>query len=201
MGNNIKLIIGLGNKGSEYDNTPHNAGFDMIDTIIAKHDMDYTGNIDDIRSKTHNHMQNKFNGLYLRSSIGSHNVIYLKPQTYMNLSGESAVKFKNYFKIENKNIIVIHDDIDLGLSIIKYKFAGNNAGHNGLKSLDSNITNGYHRLRIGVGRPDHPEIPISDYVLNQFSTEKYDILHSVISKTAYNFLDIIENRFSETSKS
>ena len=129
------LIVGLGNPGEKYKNTRHNIGFMVVNSIINS-----------INPTPINKPQ--FRGeLYKKN-----NLFLLKPQTFMNLSGESLLIVKNYFKIEN--IIVIHDDLDLAYGVIKIKKGGGNGGHNGLKSIDKLIGNDYIRVRIGISKPD-----------------------------------------------
>jgi PTH1 family peptidyl-tRNA hydrolase len=147
----MTLIVGLGNIGKEYENTRHNIGFIAIDKILS--------NLDNIISIN----KSDFKGELFKSG----DYLFLKPSTYMNLSGKSILAVKNFYKIDNENIIVVHDDLDLKLGALKFKRGGGNAGHNGLKSIDSNIGNDYHRIRIGIGRPEE-EMKVIDFVLGKF---------------------------------
>ena len=131
------LIVGLGNPGAEYVGTRHNVGFMAVDEIARRYG--FTA------------FKAKFDGLISEGKIAGQKVYLLKPQTYMNLSGNSAVKAANFYKILPSQIIVIHDDIDLRIDQVRAKIGGGTGGHNGLKSLDAHITNGYNRVRIGVG--------------------------------------------------
>ena len=156
----MKLIVGLGNPGKEYELNRHNVGFLAVDYLID------TLNASKISSK--------FKGELFKSS----EFFFLKPSTYMNLSGESAVLVKNYYKIDNDDIIVIHDDIDLKLGALKFKKGGGNGGHNGLKSIDKHIGFDYYRIRIGVGRPEKKE-EVVKYVLSNFTKDE---LQKIINK-------------------
>jgi PTH1 family peptidyl-tRNA hydrolase len=167
----MTLFIGLGNPGLQYEDTRHNIGFKVIDKLI-----DDSGARDISKSS--------FHGKLSRSA----NTIFLKPTTYMNLSGKSVQAIKHFFKIKLENIIVIHDDIDLPFGAVRFKKGGGHGGHNGLKSLDAMIGKEYLRVRIGVDKPEHKS-QVADYVLHDFNEEeiKYlDTLISHVSKASMN---------------
>ena len=150
----MTLFVGLGNPGSQYENTRHNIGFKTIDKLVDRF------SARDI-SKT------SFQGKLYRSASS----LFLKPTTFMNLSGRSVQPVKHFFKVELEDVIVIHDDIDLPFGAVRFKRGGGHGGHNGLKSLDSHITKEYVRVRIGVGKPEHKS-QVADYVLHDFSGEE-----------------------------
>ena len=160
------LFVGLGNPGSQYENTRHNIGFKVIDRLI-----DSTSARD--ISKT------SFQGKLYRSA----NTFFLKPTTFMNLSGKSLIAVKNFFKIELEDLIVIHDDIDLPFGALRFKKGGGHGGHNGLRSIDSYITKEYLRVRIGVGKPEHKS-QVSDYVLHGFYEDEEKVLEQLIDHVA-----------------
>ena len=170
------LIIGLGNPGLGYKFTRHNAGFLAIDHIAEKH------NISNFNSK--------FKSLITDFNFVNYKFLLAKPQTYMNLSGEAALMIKNFYKLQNSQIIVIHDDIDLKLGDVRIKVGGGHAGHNGLKSLDHLIGNDYKRIRVGIGRPES-RMDVSDYVLGKFTDEELKIINK-------NFKTITENLVNYT---
>lgn len=150
------LVVGLGNPGAEYAATRHNVGFMAADEIHRRYNFSA--------------FRNKFDGLIAEGQIAGEKVYLLKPQTYMNLSGNSVVKAASFYKILPENIIVIHDDMDLPTSKIKAKLGGGSGGHNGLKSIDSCITPNYNRIRIGVGHPaDKSGENVINHVLSGFS--------------------------------
>ena len=150
------LVVGLGNPGAEYAATRHNVGFMAADVIHRRY------NFTPYRSK--------FNGLIAEGKIAGEKIYLLKPQTYMNLSGNSVVQAANFYKILPENIIVIHDDMDLPTTKIKAKIGGGSGGHNGIKSIDACITPNYNRIRIGVGHPtDKNEEKVINHVLSGFS--------------------------------
>lgn len=174
------LIVGLGNPGKEYEKTRHNAGFMAIDKLAE----------DNCASS----FKKKFQGLYTECEIAREKVILLKPQTYMNLSGNSVAEATKFFKINKDNVIVIHDEIDLEFGREKVKKGGGNAGHNGLKSIDAAIGNDFIRIRIGVGRPSTKN-EVSDYVLGNFSKAEKEQLDDIMDKIAKIVEEIIdENR-------
>ena len=150
------LVVGLGNPGAEYAATRHNVGFMAADEIHRRYNFSA--------------FRNKFDGLIAEGQIAGEKVYLLKPQTYMNLSGNSVVKAASFYKILPENIIVIHDDMDLPTNKIKAKLGGGSGGHNGLKSIDSCITPNYNRIRIGVGHPaDKSGDNVINHVLSGFS--------------------------------
>ena len=133
----MKLIVGLGNPGKEYENTRHNMGFVMIDEIAS--------------SLNCNINQEKFGGLYTKVNIGGENIILLKPQKYINLSGEVIQKYVDYFKIDISDILIISDDLDMPVGKIKLKLSGSSGGHNGLKNIELHLkTKNYKRIKIGI---------------------------------------------------
>jgi len=158
----MTLFVGLGNPGSQYENTRHNIGFKVIDKLVD----DFAAR--DI-SKT------SFQGKLYRSA----NTLFLKPTTFMNLSGKSLLTVKQFFKIELEDVIVIHDDIDLPFAAVRFKKGGGHGGHNGLKSIDSMVGKEYLRIRIGVGKPEHRS-QVADYVLHDFNKEEEAVLDKLI---------------------
>ena len=150
------LVVGLGNPGAEYAATRHNVGFMAADEIHRRYNF--------------SPFKAKFNGLIAEGNIEGEKVYLLKPQTFMNLSGNSVVQAANFYKILPQNIVVIHDDMDLPTDKIKAKLGGGSGGHNGIKSIDSHITPNYNRIRIGVGHPaGKNEESVVNHVLSGFS--------------------------------
>ena len=165
------LFVGLGNPGSQYENTRHNIGFKVIDKLVA--DCAINGLPARDISKT------SFQGKLYRAA----NSLFLKPTTFMNLSGKSVQSVKHFFKVELENVIVVHDDIDLPFGAVRFKRGGGHGGHNGLKSLDTHITKEYLRVRIGVGKPEHKS-QVADYVLHEFSQDEISMLDTLIVHAA-----------------
>lgn len=169
----MKLIIGLGNPGKEYDNTRHNIGFFMIDQYLD--------------SKGINQYKTKFNGLYVDLVIHGEKVIFLKPQSYMNLSGEVVRRFVDFYKISIDDILVISDDLDLNIGNFKLKEKGSSGGHNGLKNIELHLgTQNYKRIKIGIA--NNKNVDTKDYVLGKFQAEDMN-LYQDLSKTINHILD------------
>ena len=161
------LVVGLGNPGAEYAATRHNVGFMAADEIHRRY------NFSAFRAK--------FDGLIAEGNIEGEKVYLLKPQTFMNLSGNSVVKAASFYKILPQNIVVIHDDMDLPIDKMKAKIGGGAGGHNGLKSIDSCITPNYNRIRLGIGHPNiKAEEVVVNHVLSSFSKADKAILEQNI---------------------
>jgi PTH1 family peptidyl-tRNA hydrolase len=149
----IKLIVGLGNPGHEYEDTRHNAGFWWVDAFAQQHAVQF---------KT----DNKFHGLVTRVQLHGHEVWLLKPQTFMNVSGRSVVALALFYKILPDQILVVHDELDLPPGGAKLKLGGGHGGHNGLKDIIAHLgTKDFWRLRIGIGHPGERD-EVVNYVLN-----------------------------------
>ncbi|MBO6288859.1 MAG: aminoacyl-tRNA hydrolase [Alphaproteobacteria bacterium] len=149
------LVVGLGNPGAEYAATRHNVGFMAADELHRRY------NFSPWRAK--------FDGLIAEGLIDGEKVYLLKPQTFMNLSGNSVVKAAHFYKILPQNIVVIHDDMDLPTDKIKAKIGGGAGGHNGIKSIDAAISPNYNRIRLGVGHPiSKSEDSVVNHVLSGF---------------------------------
>ncbi len=162
----MHLIVGLGNPGAKYAKNRHNVGFMVVDEILAQ-------------LNTSKISKSSFKGELFRYN----DLLLLKPTTYMNRSGESVAAVKNFYKIDLADIIVIHDDLDLGLGALRFKQGGSSGGHNGLKSIDANIGSDYLRVRFGIGRPKSKEEVVS-YVLSDFSEDEFICIQPAISKAA-----------------
>jgi len=158
------LFVGLGNPTSDSQNNRHNIGFKIIDVINKKFSL----------SK----QKPKFKGLLTTGNISNKKVYAIKPLTFMNKSGICIRELIEYFKIDAKDVIVFHDDIDIDFGKVKAKFGGSTAGHNGIASIDKFIGKDYSRVRIGIGKPDS-KISVSDYVLNNFNEEEKEQLEKI----------------------
>lgn len=162
----MKLIVGLGNPGLEYENTRHNVGFKVIDTFAKKNNVEFN--------------KEKFGGKYTEILSNGEKIILLKPQKYINLSGEVIKKYVDYFKINIEDIFIISDDMDIELGHIKLKLKGSSGGHNGLKNIELHLgTKEYKRLKIGISK--NKNIDTKDYVLGKLNTEESKILENVIN--------------------
>ena len=173
------LIVGLGNPEEDYKGTRHNMGFDTINKICEKYNIKV--------------VKNKFNGLYEKCSIEGKEVILLKPQTFMNLSGVCVREFANFYKINPENILIIYDDMDIESGIIKIRKKGNSGSHNGMKSIIENLgTIEFPRIRIGIGRPFENEDKIK-YVIGKLSNKTKEELEVGVKKAADAVEEILKN--------
>jgi len=179
----IKLVVGLGNPGAEYELTRHNIAWILLDTHpqIGKAIW-----------------KNKFKGEYAEFNAGSGKVYALKPQTYMNLSGESVAPLCQFFKINPDEILVIQDELDLPFGQIHFKQGGGLAGHNGLKSISKHLnTQDFYRMRIGIGRPIHGSV--SNWVLSKFPSSMDTELGIVMEKSNEALNMFLKDGFKKAS--
>ena len=182
----MKLIVGLGNPGGEYDETRHNVGFQVIDELKQQF--------------SHAVFDKKFKGLMARARIGGEDTVLLKPMTYMNLSGESVGPAAGFFKIPPEDIIVIHDELDIEPGRIKLKKGGGHGGHNGLKSLVKHLPNAnFTRVRLGIGRPP-PRWETANYVLGKFTKQEQPVIQEVIRSATKAVEVILEEGLSSAMK-
>lgn len=171
------LVVGLGNPDKQYASNRHNVGFMAADEIFRRYSFVA--------------FSKKHQGLLADGTVDGTRVLILKPQTYMNLSGDSVLATAAFYKILPENILVIHDDLDLKFGDVRLKIGGGNAGHNGLKSIDGKIGKEYWRLRIGIGRPENKDM-VSDYVLSNFSKDEQKELDVLLEKIADGLPDFFE---------
>jgi len=173
------LIVGLGNPGSAYAHTRHNIGFMVIDELISRLDARK------LSSSNFNAELFKFSNHFL-----------LKPLSFMNLSGDSILAVKNFYKIDN--IVVIHDDLDLAFGTLRFKKGGGHGGHNGLRSADARISREYIRVRLGIGKPEHKG-ETSSYVLGNFNEKEKIHLEEWINNCCNSIEYLLENSLEDVS--
>lgn len=170
----MKLIVGLGNPGKEYNNTRHNIGFMCIDKIAETFNVSFDNN--------------KFNGIYTQFILNGEKVILLKPQKYMNLSGEVVRDFVNFFKMDINNVLIICDDLDTEIGTYRLRYKGSSGGHNGLKNIELHLsTSEYKRIKLGIS--NNKNIDTKDYVLGKFTKEEQELIKPIIK----NMPNIIED--------
>lgn len=175
----MTLIAGLGNPGSEYANTRHNIGFMVIDAILDELSCEKISNT-------------KFKGeLYKKGSL-----FFLKPATFMNLSGQSVLAVKNFYKIDR--IIVVYDDLDLKLGRLRFKNGGSSGGHNGIKSIDECIGSNYDRVRVGIGSELKKDTV--NFVLGKFATNEVECVKKVVSVAKDAVLEFINEDIDKISQ-
>lgn len=174
----MKVIIGLGNPGNEFNNTPHNIGFNVIDLCV---------NFFNISS-----FENKFCSHVFKTIINNEIILFVKPQTYMNNSGESIKQIVDFFKIDFKNVIIIYDDFDIKIGKFKIKEFGSAGTHNGVKNIVLNMqTNCFKRIRIGT-KPNNI-VDIKTYVLSQINKQDQIILNNICNIVMNVVIDYINN--------
>ncbi|MGE0173867.1 MAG: aminoacyl-tRNA hydrolase [Oligoflexales bacterium] len=177
----MKLIVGLGNPGPRYETTRHNAGFLLLDEL-ADH-FQITG------------FEEKFHGLIAKGAILGQQCLLLKPMTFMNKSGISVREAKTFFKVQPTDIVVLYDDIDLQSGVVKARAGGGHGGHNGVRSMMDEMGSGdFHRVKIGVGRPQEPGRSVSDWVLSPFSDpELLEIQEKMLKEVLLRLENIFKN--------
>lgn len=182
----MKMLVGLGNPGSKYDNTRHNVGFMVLDALLEKWQREYHFSAwQDER---------KFQGLIATGFINNEKIFLLKPQTYMNESGHSVQALANYYKIDANDIIIIHDDLDITFGELKKQFDRSSAGHKGIQSITALLsTQAFHRLRIGIAKKDRSKQGnTARFVLRKFTFFEQRKLKNIL-QSAINTLEIFVN--------
>ncbi len=166
------LIVGLGNVGSQYDDTRHNIGFAAVDRFAA--DNDFPTWVDKKDLKAH----------FTSAQIGKNRVIVIKPTTLMNLSGNAVQATAHFYKVNPENILVVHDELDIEFGQIRTRLGGGSAGHNGIKSISGQIGEHYGRVRIGIGPKLPEQIDSADFVLAQFTSDQKSQLKNLCRETS-----------------
>lgn len=173
------LIVGLGNPESDYANTRHNMGFNVINQLAKEYEIDVT--------------RKKFNSEYEKTIIEGKKVILVKPQTFMNLSGEALIEFVNFYKIDLDKIIVIYDDIDIEPGKIRIRKSGSAGSHNGMKSIVHFLKNeNFTRIRVGIGKPKGNSNMI-EYVIGGIPEEEKQVLQEGVEKAKNAVIEILKN--------
>jgi len=182
------LVVGLGNPGQQYSLTRHNIGFMAVDCFLHSFD----------GSKE----KSEFKGLVSKCKLGTEEIITLKPQTFMNLSGESVQALMSFFKLTPQQLIVVHDEIDQPFAKMKIQQNRGHGGHNGVRSISTLLgSSDYIRVRLGVGRPSHPHFPVADYVLQNFSKEEEKELPHFLDQAVNVIKSIVTLGFEKTPRS
>ena len=177
----MQLIVGLGNPGGKYQYTRHNIGYMAIDNIVSAQ-QDYK-------------IKKKFNSIIYETIIDKNRIILIKPETYMNNSGDAVSQIANFYKIDSKNILVLHDELDIPFGKIRIKSGGGNAGHNGLKSISKKIDNNYTRVRLGIGHPGNKE-RVNGHVMGNFTGYEKEKLNQILNYLTNNIYEIVNKKES-----
>lgn len=170
MGERLRLIVGLGNPGSKYDQTRHNAGFWFVDEVARRHGA---------RWRT----EGRFLGETARVAVEGVDVWLLKPSTYMNKSGQSVAAITAFYKIAPSQLAVAHDEIDLEPGDVRFKFGGGHGGHNGLRDIFAHLGRDFWRVRLGVGHPGHRD-QVIDYVLGRPGRDEMERIVGCVDRAA-----------------
>ncbi|MCP4394197.1 MAG: aminoacyl-tRNA hydrolase [Alphaproteobacteria bacterium] len=177
------LVVGLGNPGSEYSGNRHNIGFMAVDRIVRRH-------------ASAGEYSKKFQGLLKLKEFENHKVLFLKPITWMNNSGQAVSAAAKFYKIPPEKIIVFHDELGLESGKIKIKHGGGAAGHNGLRSITAHVGDNYNRVRIGIGRPSDREI-VAKYVLQDFVRSDKSWLIPLLDGIVESFPYLLDGEYED----
>jgi len=180
------LFVGLGNPGSQYEKNRHNVGFMAVSRIVENHNF--------------SPWKNKFQGSISNGLLRNQKIIILKPNTFMNLSGQSVGEVIRFYKIPSSKVIVFHDEIDFPLGKLKFKSGGGHAGHNGLRSISEHIGSDYIRIRIGVGHPGNKNA-VANYVLGDFSKVEQETVTQILKVISTEAPDLTLENTTDFGKS
>lgn len=191
----MKIIIGLGNPTSKYENTRHNVGFKVLDRMAENLGISFS-------------QESKFKAHVAKGILNNEQVLLVKPQTFMNLSGEAVALIMGYFKVNVVDIIVVYDDLSLDLGVLRFRANGSDGGHNGIKSIIQALggNKNFARLKVGIG-PQPPYMPAERFVLGEFTTQEKELLNDV-AKVSVNAVECFltsgiseaQNKFNGTIK-
>ena len=184
MGDPISLIVGLGNPGAQYEPTRHNAGFWCLDQLARQANNSFR-------------LETKFHGEVAKGNLGGAQVWLLKPTTFMNRSGQAVGALANYYKIDTVSILVAHDELDVPPGQLRLKQGGGHAGHNGLRDIIAHCGKDFHRLRIGIGRPQQSGRPVADYVLGNPGKQERDQIDDAVDDAARSIELIVQGEHAK----
>ncbi len=174
------LLVGLGNCGDLYKNNRHNVGFMVIDSILESFKI--------------SNAKNKFHSVFYDFDFSGEKVILMQPLTLMNLSGKAVLEITNFYKIPLENVIVFYDDMDLDLGKIRYKIDSGSGGHNGIFDIIKKCGNGFHRIKIGIGRPE--KASVNKFVLSDFLENEKAVMNFIFELINKNLKDLVEKNFT-----
>ena len=185
---NIKLIVGLGNPGAEYERTRHNAGFDYVEALARQHNQPLKA-------------ESKFFGLTARIDVNGSDIRLLNPSTFMNRSGQSVGAIAKFYKIEPEEILVAHDELDLDPGIARLKQGGGHGGHNGLRDIIASLGNNknFYRLRLGVGHPGNAK-QVVGYVLKKAPQSEQTLIDDAIYESTRVLGDVAKGEWNNAMK-
>ena len=184
----MKLIVGLGNHDPHYDNTRHNAVFAMVDSFAHTHSLDWQ-------------TKDKFKAAVAEASINGEKTIIIKPHTYYNLSGDAVLAVKQFYKIDNADILVVHDELALPFGVVRTRIGGSDAGNNGLKSIIATIGADVARVRVGIANDMLSRQPAADFVLSKFTVTEQTTMPDIKKHALECIGAFISGDFAHTTKS
>lgn len=177
----MRMIVGLGNPGTKHARQRHNIGFMVVDAIFRRHSF--------------SPFRKKFKAEIADGEIGGEKVLLIKPQTFMNLSGEAVGEAMRFYKINSTDITVFYDELDLAAGKVRIKTGGGHGGHNGIKSLDAHCSKDYKRIRLGIDHPGHKE-RVTGHVLGDFSKADYKWVHPLLEAIGDNIALLVDGKDS-----
>lgn len=184
----VKLIVGLGNPGLQYEKTRHNVGFLFLDYLLAKFGGVWRA-------------ESGLDGVVALCSVGSNKLLLLKPSTFMNKSGQSVGKVSRYYKIDPAEILVVHDELDFEVGVVRLKYDGGHSGHNGVRDIIAHLNSKeFYRLRIGIGRPS-PGASVADYVLSSFSKNEVPLIYGGFDFVDMHIINIVSGNAASVMNS
>lgn len=182
----LKLIVGLGNPSQQYAKTRHNAGFWFVERIADEFCISLS-------------LDKKFHGLIGRGQVHGHDVRLLLPQTYMNKSGLSVVPVVNFYDIANDEMLIAHDELDIDVASMRFKTGGGHGGHNGLRDIVPHLGADFHRLRLGIGRPEHKS-QVASYVLGTPSPDEKIALDLMLDEAMRQLPKLLNGEFDKAQQ-
>mgnify|MGYP001597444362 CR=1 FL=1 len=173
----MKAIFGLGNPGKEYEHTRHNVGFLVVDELARRYGGEFTS-------------KRSLEAEVVEVMIDGQRVLLVKPQTFMNVSGRSLSSVLSKYPVRLEEVVIVYDDADLPFGDVRVKASGSSAGHRGMESILSTLPKGssVSRVRVGIGRPSHPDIPLDEFVLGQWTEAEKKGLQAVVDNTIVSLM-------------
>ncbi len=192
------LVVGLGNPGSQYKFNRHNIGFMAVDSFVGSEKSGSSKS--EFSRKFNQQFSQQFKGEFLKLKSNDEDLLFLKPQTFMNVSGDAVQEAVAFYKVPLDRIIVIHDELDQPFGKIKVQKARGHGGHNGVRDITAKLgTNDYIRLRLGIGRPPHPDMGVADFVLSNFAKDENAVLEDLLIQSTLALETIIIEGYSKAA--
>lgn len=182
----MKLLVGLGNIGPHFEGTRHNIGFDILENLAAKHSIEWT-------------QKDKFKSMIGEMNTGGEKIILAKPTTYYNVSGEAVRALKDFYKIDNSDILIIHDELALPFGTLRTRGEGSDAGNNGVKSVIAHIGSDVARIRVGIANENLQNYNAADFVLGRLTKDEKESMPNIYNHATAAIMDFISGDFAHTT--